>query len=63
MKIIHFADYVALREGLWMNDDNAIAGLSRLPPPQAPKPNKTKQPPKLKKITPSVFKNRSVLQK
>ncbi len=36
-----FYEYVKLKEGLWLNDKNAIVGLSRLPPPPTP-PKKKK---------------------
>ena len=42
-----FADYVLWREGLWMNDDNAIVGLSKLPRPKPPKKQKPPPQPKL----------------
>ena len=31
-----FYEYVKIKEGLWLNDKNAIVGLSRVPPPQTP---------------------------
>jgi hypothetical protein len=42
-----FAEYVAMREGLWLNDKNAIAGISKTPPPEPARPRptpKTKPP-------------------
>ncbi|ETN80225.1 hypothetical protein NECAME_18028 [Necator americanus] len=43
-----FAEYVAMREGLWLNDKNAVVGLSKTPPPKPPKTARPMPPPKIK---------------
>jgi len=43
-----FAEYVAMREGLWLNDKNAIEGISKTPPPKPPKTARPTPPPKIK---------------
>lgn len=48
-KMRTFAEYVAMREGLWLNDKNAVVGLSKIAPP---KPPKTARPTPMPKIKP-----------
>lgn len=43
-----FSEYCAWREGLWLNDKNAIVGLSKIAPPTPPKKTKPTPPPKIK---------------
>lgn len=43
-----FAEYVAMREGLWLNDKNAVVGLSKIAPPKPPKKTKPTPTPKIK---------------
>ena len=43
-----FTEYVAMREGLWLNDKNAIVGLSKIAPPTPPKKTRPPTPPKIK---------------
>ena len=31
--MMKFSEFVQIKEGLWLNDKNAVVGLSRLPPP------------------------------
>jgi hypothetical protein len=45
-----FAEYVAMQEGLWLNDKNAVVGLSRTAPPTPPKKVKKPTPPKLNPV-------------
>lgn len=47
-KMMTFAEYVAMREGLWLNDKNAVVGLSKIAPPTPPKKTKPPTPPKIK---------------
>lgn len=47
MKMITFAEYVAMREGLWLNDKNAVVGLSKMAPPKPPKKIKRPHVPKV----------------
>jgi hypothetical protein len=48
MKMITFSEYVAMREGLWLNDKNAVVGLSKIAPPRPPKKTRPPTPPKIK---------------
>ena len=43
-----FQEWLAIREGLWLNDDKAVKGLSKLPQP------KPKKPPQCKPLTQAV---------
>ena len=43
-----FQEWLAIREGLWLNDDKAVEGLSKLPQP------KPKKPPQRKPFTQAV---------
>jgi hypothetical protein len=47
-----FEDYIQMRadEGLWLNDKNAVVGLSRTAPPTPPKKVKPPTPPKLNPV-------------
>ena len=47
-KMMTFAEYVAMREGLWLNDKNAVVGLSKIDPPTPPKKTRPLTPPKIK---------------
>ena len=48
--VMTFAEYVAMREGLWLNDKNAIAGVSKTPPkPARPTPTPKTKPPHVPK--------------
>jgi len=40
--------WLAIREGVWLNDDKDLEGLSKLPQP------KPKTPPQRKRLTPAV---------
>ncbi|WP_166831927.1 hypothetical protein [Thalassoroseus pseudoceratinae] len=37
-----FQEWLAIREGLWLNDDKAVEGLSKLPQPKPKKPAQRK---------------------
>jgi hypothetical protein len=45
-----FAEYVAMQEGLWLNDKNAVVGLSRTAPPTPPRKVKPPTPPRLNPV-------------
>ena len=45
-----FAECYKYREGLWLNDKNAIVGLSKIAPPTPPKKVKPPTPPKLNPV-------------
>ena len=54
-----FQEWLAVREGLWLNDKNAVIGLSRLNPlPKNSAVNKslTKKPKPFKPTPPASFK-------
>jgi hypothetical protein len=40
MRRMTFLEFIAIREGLWLNDDKAVEGLSKTP---IPKPRKRKR--------------------
>jgi len=42
--MMKFSEFVQIKEGLWLNDKNAIVGMSRLPPPTPPKKKKSVAP-------------------
>ncbi len=52
MKWMTFQKYKTWREsldeGMWLNDDEAIEGMSKLPQPEPKKKPKPKQPPAVK---------------
>ena len=48
MKIMTFQEWLAIREGLWFNDDKAVEGLSKLPQ------FKPKKPPQRMPLTQTV---------
>lgn len=37
-----FQEWLAIREGLWLNDNKAVEGLSKLPQPKPKKPPQRK---------------------
>ena len=40
--MMRFSEFVQIKEGLWLNDKNAVLGLSKLPlPPTPPKKKKS----------------------
>jgi hypothetical protein len=43
-----FAEYIAMREGSWLNDKNAVVGLSKIAPPKPPNTARPTTPPKIK---------------
>jgi hypothetical protein len=47
-----FSEYVRLREGLWLNDKNALPGMSRLT--ALPKRKKSKQSVVVKPMQPTL---------
>ncbi len=56
-----FQDWLAIREGLWLNDDKAVEGLSKLP---QPKPKKTPQrKPLMQAVRPAKPQVRPVVPK
>ncbi|KAJ3082379.1 hypothetical protein HK102_001741 [Quaeritorhiza haematococci] len=52
MKMMTFAEYCRYREGLWLNDKNAVVGLSKIAPPEPRKKPKPKPiaPPKIRTV-------------
>jgi hypothetical protein len=48
--MMKFMQYIEMRvmEGLWLNDKNAIVGLSKIVPPKPPKTARPTTPPKIK---------------
>ncbi|QDU38260.1 hypothetical protein Mal4_25870 [Maioricimonas rarisocia] len=42
MKLMTFQEWLAIREGLWLNDEKAVEGLSKLPQPKPKKPSQRK---------------------
>lgn len=46
--MLTFLEFLAIQEGMWLNDKLAIPGLSATPPPTPPKKGKWPKPPKLK---------------
>jgi hypothetical protein len=61
MKIMTFQDWLAIREGLWLNDDKAVEGLSKLPQPKPKKPAQRK--PLMQAVKPAKPQVRPVLPK
>ncbi|WP_145352229.1 hypothetical protein [Roseimaritima multifibrata] len=69
MNIMTFQEWLAIREGLWLNDGKAVEGLSKLPQPkpktppyhnpltQAVKPAKPQVRPVLPKFSTAAKKN------
>jgi len=47
MNMMTFQEWLAIREGLWLSDEKAVEGLSKLPQP------KPKKPPQRKPLTQS----------
>lgn len=50
MNMMTFNEYVSMREGLWLNDKNAVVGLSKIAPPKPPKTARPTPPPKIKPV-------------
>lgn len=50
--MLTFMQYIEMRatEGLWLNDKNAVVGLSRIVPPTPPKRTKATSTPKIKPV-------------
>ena len=51
--MMSFSEYVKMRtanEGLWLNDKNAVVGLSRTAPPKPPKKTRPPAPAKVKPV-------------
>ena len=48
MEFPTFHEYLQMREGLWMPDNKAIEGLSKLPKPKPMKPAKPRAKPPIK---------------
>ena len=42
MNMMTFQEWLAIREGLWLNDDKAVEGWSKLPQPKPKKPHQRK---------------------
>jgi hypothetical protein len=45
-----FGEYCQYREGLWLNDKNAVVGLSKIAPPKPPKKTRQPAPPRIKPV-------------
>lgn len=56
-----FQEWLAIREGLWLNDDKAVEGLSKLPQPKPKKPPQRKPLPQA--VRPAKPQVRPVLPK
>ena len=56
-----FREGLAIREGLWLNDDKAVEGLSKLPQPKPKKPPQRK--PLTQVVRPAQTRVRPVLPK
>lgn len=56
-----FQDWLAIREGLWLNDDKAVKGLSKLPQPKPKKPPQRK--PLMQAVRPAKPQVRPLLPK
>jgi len=52
--MMNFSEFVRIKEGLWLNDKNAVVGLSRMKPP-APLPKQSSVPNRrLKSLLPTA---------
>lgn len=49
-KMMTFGEYCHYREGLWLNDKNAVVGLSKIAPPKPPKKARQSAPPRIKPV-------------
>ena len=50
MNVMTFGEYCKYREGLWLNDKNAVVGLSKIAPPKPPRKTRQPAPPRIKPV-------------
>lgn len=59
--MMKFREYIRLREGLWLPDERAVVGLSKIRPPKPPEPPKPRKKPPVK-VLPSPKPAKPVLR-